>query len=286
MYKCGYVGVFGRPNAGKSTLVNALVGEQVAIVSAKPQTTRDNILGIVNKGNAQMILVDTPGIHHSKNQLDKVMMKNVRSAMAGVDVILYLLDGTFMPDQEEIEHIAHIKEEAEQENLPVLVVMTKKDKPCRNTHACDFYVSAMTGENLQKLEENLISLLPASKEKNFVYDEDYFTDKSVRFLIAEKIREQALNILRKEVPHGICVVFEKFEEKPNIVVIEALVICEEERHKSIILGKGGETIKKIGQAARVYAEELLATKVLLKLFVKTDKNWRDRPDKVASYRMD
>ena len=251
MYKCGYVGVFGRPNAGKSTLVNALVGEQVAIVSAKPQTTRDNILGIVNKGNAQMILVDTPGIHHSKNQLDKVMMKNVRSAMAGVDVILYLIDGTFMPDQEEIEHIAHIKEEAEQENLPVLVVMTKKDKPCRNTHACDFYVSAMTGENLQKLEKKLISLLPASKEKNFVYDEDYFTDKSVRFLIAEKIREQALNILRKEVPHGICVVFEKFEEKPNIVVIEALVICEEERHKSIILGKGGETIKKIGQAARV-----------------------------------
>ena len=286
MYKCGYVGVFGRPNSGKSTLVNALVGEQVAIVSAKPQTTRDNILGIVNKGNAQMILVDTPGIHHSKNQLDKVMMKNVRSAMAGVDVILYLIDGTFMPDQEEIEHIAHIKEEAEQENLPVLVVMTKKDKPCRNTHACDFYVSAMTGENLQKLEKKLISLLPASKEKNFVYDEDYFTDKSVRFLIAEKIREQALNILRKEVPHGICVVFVLFEEKPNIVVIEALVICEEERHKSIILGKGGETIKKIGQAARVYAEELLATKVLLKLFVKTDKNWRDRPDKVASYRMD
>ncbi len=286
MYKCGYVGVFGRPNAGKSTLVNALVGEQVAIVSAKPQTTRDNILGIVNKDKVQMILVDTPGIHHSKNQLDKVMMKNVRSAMAGVDVILYLIDGTFMPDQEEIEHIAHIKEEAVKEDLPVLVVMTKKDKPCRNTHACDFYVSAMTGENLQKLEEKLISLLPASKEKNFVYDEGYFTDKSVRFLIAEKIREQALNILRKEVPHGICVVFEKFEEKPNIVVIEALVICEEERHKSIILGKGGETIKKIGQAARVYAEELLATKILLKLFVKTDKNWRDRPDKVASYRMD
>ena len=105
MYKCGYVGVFGRPNAGKSTLVNALVGQQVAIVSAKPQTTRDNILGIVNKGNAQMILEDTPGIHHSKNQLDKVMMKNVRSAMAGVDVILYLIDGTLMPDQEEIQHI-------------------------------------------------------------------------------------------------------------------------------------------------------------------------------------
>lgn len=286
MYRCGYVGVFGRPNAGKSTLVNALVGQQVAIVSSKPQTTRDNILGIVNEDKTQMILVDTPGIHHSKNHLDKSMAKNVRSAMAGVDVILYLMDSTFEPDEEEISHIAHIKEEAHKEGIPVVVAMTKKDKPCKNSQPSDYQISSISGEGLSELKVKLISLLPASKNKNFVYDDDYFTDKSVRFLIAEKIRESALHILKKEVPHGICIAFEKFEEKPNLVVIEAIVICEEERHKSIIVGKGGETIKKMGQAAREYAEELLGQKVLLKLFVKVDKNWRDRPDKVASYRMD
>lgn len=286
MYRCGYIGVFGRPNAGKSTLVNSLVGEQVAIVSSKPQTTRDNIIGIVNDEFSQMILVDTPGIHHSKNQLDKAMMKNVRSAMAGVDVILYLMDGSFAPDEEEIENLEHIKEQAREEGLRVLVVKTKKDKPCKNTHSCDLYISSVTGEGLEELKGKLISYLPESEEKNFVYDEDYFTDKSVRFLVAEKIRETALNILKKEVPHGICVQIEKFEEKENLTIIEANLICEQERHKGIILGKGGETIKKIGQTAREYAEDLLDTKVFLKLFVKVDKDWRDRPDKVAAYRVD
>lgn len=286
MYRCGYVGVFGRPNAGKSTLVNALVGQQVAIVSSKPQTTRDNILGIVNESNTQIILVDTPGIHHSKNQLDKTMMKNVRSAMAGVDVILYLVDGTFMPDEEELENIQHIKEKAKEEDISFLLVMTKKDKPNKNTLACDYYISSFTGESLQELKQKLISLLPQSDIKNFVYEEDYFTDKSIRFLVAEKVRETALNLLKKEVPHGICVQIERFEEKENITIIEANLICEQERHKAIILGKGGEKIKQIGQVAREYAEELLETKVLLKLFVKVDKNWRDRQDKVASYKVD
>lgn len=286
MYKCGYIGVFGRPNAGKSTLVNSLVGEQVAIVSSKPQTTRDNIIGIVNDEFSQMILVDTPGIHHSKNQLDKAMMKNVRSAMAGVDVILYCLDGSFAPDEEEIENLEHIKEQAKEEGLQVLVIKTKKDKPCKNTHPCDLYISSVTGEGLEELKEKLLSYLPESEEKNFVYEEDYFTDKSVRFLVAEKIRETALNILKKEVPHGVCVQIEKFEEKESLTIIEANLVCEQERHKGIILGKGGETIKKIGQTAREYAEDLLGTKVLLKLFVKVDKDWRDRPDKVAAYRVD
>lgn len=282
MYRCGYVGVFGRPNAGKSTLVNRLVGQQVAIVSAKPQTTRDNILGILNLDNVQMILVDTPGIHHSKNHLDRAMMKNVRSAIAGVDVILYLIDGSKPSDQEEIDYINHLREQG----IPMVVAKTKSDKVNKNQVECDFYISSLTGEHLEELKDKLIEFLPASESKNFMYDEDYFTDKSVRFLISEKIRETALNTLSEEVPHGICVVIERFEEKPNITVIDALIICEQERHKSIIVGKGGNNIKKLGQMARVYAEELLDNKVLLKLFVKVDKNWRDRPDKVAGYRLD
>ena len=282
MYKCGYVGVFGRPNAGKSTLVNSLVGEQVAIVSSKPQTTRDNILGIVNDEKSQIILVDTPGVHHSKNHLDKAMMKNVRSALAGVDVILYLMDGEKMLDEEEEEYIEHLKEY----ELPLILVKTKKDKSCKNSHDCDFYISSFTGEGLTELKTYILKLLPESKEKNFIFDEDYFTDKSLRFLVAEKVREVALNNLQKEVPHGICVSIEKFEEKESLTIIEANLICEQERHKAIIVGKGGANIKKIGQITREYAENLLGQKVLLKLFVKVDKNWRDRPDKVASYRMD
>lgn len=282
MYRCGYVGVFGKPNAGKSTLVNSLVGEQVAIVSSKPQTTRDNILGIVNDEFSQIILVDTPGVHHSKNHLDKAMMKNVRSALAGVDVILYLMDGEKAVDEEEEEYITHLSGY----EIPVILVKTKSDKPCKNTHECDFYISSLTGKNLQQLKEKILSYLPQSEKKNFVYDDDYFTDKSVRFLIAEKVREVALNNLEREVPHGVCVQIERFEEKPNLTIIEANLICEEERHKAIIVGKGGGKIKKIGQITREYAEVLLDTKVLLKLFVKVDKNWRDRPDKVASYRLD
>lgn len=275
--KCGYVGVFGRANAGKSTLVNALVGEQVAIVSSKPQTTRDNILGIVNGGDYQIILVDTPGIHHSKNLLDKAMMKNVRSALAGVDVILYLIDGQKEVDDEESDYIEHLKDF----ELPLLVVKTKKDKKCGCKHDCDLYISAKTGEGLEQLKSMLVGLLPEGQK---VFDDDYFTDKSVKFLIAEKAREVALNLLHDEVPHGVCVQIDKFDEKGNITVIEGNVVCEQERHKAIIVGKGGENIKKIGEQTRIYAQELLGQKVLLKLFVKVDKNWRDRPDKVAAYR--
>ncbi len=282
MYRCGYVGVFGKPNAGKSTLVNSLVGEQVAIVSSKPQTTRDNILGIVNDEFSQIILVDTPGVHHSKNHLDKAMMKNVRSALAGVDVILYLMDGEKVVDEEEEEYITHLSGY----DIPVILVKTKADKPCKNIRECDFYISSFTGKDIDKLKEKILSYLPQSEQKNFVYDDDYFTDKSVRFLIAEKVREVALNNLQREVPHGICVQIDRFEEKPNLTIIEANLICEEERHKSIIVGKGGGKIKKIGQITREYAETLLGTKVLLKLYVKVDKNWRDRPDKVANYSLD
>ncbi len=271
MYSCGYVGVLGRPNAGKSTLVNRLVGQQVAIVSSKPQTTRDNIIGIMNGENYQIILVDTPGVHHSKNKLDKFMMKNVRSAIAGVDVLVYLIDGTHPMGDEEDAYIERLKKE----EVPLLVVKTKKDKQNKCDAECDFYISSVSGEGIDELRSKLIELVPEYKEKNFPFDEDYYTDKSIKFLIAEKLRESCLNKFKQEVPHGIAIDITRFEERKELTVIEADIVCEAERHKGIIIGKGGVNLKVIGQQAREYAEELLGQKVLLKLFVKVETNWRD-----------
>lgn len=269
MYSFGYVAVIGKANAGKSSLVNALVGEKVAIVTNRPQTTRDNILGILNGKNYQVVLVDTPGVHHSKNKLDKRMMKNVRSAIAGVDLILYLADGTKEIDEEEKDYFEHLPE-------PKYLVKTKIDKKGQKEFESDFKVSSLTGENINNLKQFLIEKMPKSEKKNFVFDQDYYTDKSVKFLIAEEIRQNALILLKDELPHGIAIAIEKFEEKPNITIIESQIICENERHKGIIIGKGGNTLKAIGSQARVYAEELLGTKVLLKIFVKVDKDWRNK----------
>lgn len=275
MYSFGYVGVFGKPNAGKSSLVNALVGEKVAIVSHRPQTTRDNILGIMNGENYQLVFVDTPGIHHTKNKLDKVMMKNVRSALASVDLVLYLVDGTVGPDDEEIDYINHIKEEC-------FVVKTKIDKKGLKTFDCNFEISSLTGKNIQKLKEFLIDKMPKSKVKNFLYDEEYYTDKSVKFLIGEEIREECLNLFEDEIPHGIAVEVVRFDEKEELVVIEADIVCEHERHKGIIIGKGGKNLKLIGQKTRAYAEEILGKKVMLKTFVRVEENWRNAENKLKN----
>ena len=272
MYSFGYVAVVGRPNAGKSSLVNALVGEKVAIVSAKPQTTRDNILGVMNGEKFQVVFVDTPGEKKKKNQLDRSMMKNVRSAIAGVDLILYLVDGTKEFDQEEQGYFNHLQGEK-------VLVKTKIDKKVKD-FPCDFEISSLTGKNLDILKEYIIKKLPKSKEKNFLFDSDDYTDRSVKFLIAEQIREEALKILDQEVPHGIAIEIVKFDEKENIVFIEADIVCEQARHKGIIIGKGGKNLKIIGQNTRLYAEDLLGKKVMLSLFVKVEENWRNKPNKV------
>lgn len=274
MYSFGYVAVVGRPNAGKSSLVNALVGEKVAIVSAKPQTTRDNILGVMNGEKFQVVFVDTPGVHRSKNQLDRSMMKNVRSAIAGVDLILYLVDGTKEFDQEEQDYFNHLQGEK-------VLVKTKIDKKVKD-FPCDFEISSLTGKNLDILKEYIIKKLPKSKEKNFLFDSDDYTDRSVKFLIGEQIREEALKILDQEVPHGIAVEIIKFDEKENLVTIEADIVCEQSRHKGIVIGKGGKNLKIIGQNTRLYAEDLLGKKVMLSLFVKVEENWRNKPNKLKN----
>lgn len=279
MYTCGYVGIVGRANAGKSTLLNALVGEKVAIVSNKPQTTRNNILGIRTEGKSQIIFVDTPGIHHSKNHLDKYMMKNVRSALTGVDLILYLVDGSRTTDQEERDYIEKLRSE----EIPLFVVLTKNDKPLKTDVVGDFSISSLKGDNLDKLLKAIIKKLPQSTKKNFIFDEEYYTDKSVKFLVSEYIRESALTKLNDEIPHGIAVDITRFEEKENLTAIDADIICERDSHKGIIIGRGGQTLRKIGEDARKQSEDLLGNKVVLKLFVKVEKDWRDKPSQLNTF---
>lgn len=276
MYSFGYVALIGRANAGKSSLVNALVGQKVAIVTNRPQTTRDNILGIVNGENYQVVLVDTPGVHRSKNKLDKTMMKNVRSAISGVDLILYLADGSKALDEEEMRYYQNLPQ-------PKVLIKTKVDKKNLQPFKADFEVSVLSGQGLDQLKTYIIDQMPKSKIKNFVFDQDYYTDKSVRFIIGEEIRQNALNLLSDEIPHGMAVVIERFEEKPELVVIEAMVVVEKERHKAIVIGKGGKTIKQIGQNSRSFAEELLGKKVLLKIFVKVVDDWRNKENNLKQF---
>lgn len=274
--KCGYVAVLGQPNAGKSSLVNYLVGEEVAIVSHRRQTTRNSILGIKNGEidgeKYQAIFVDTPGIHHSKNQLDKYMMKNVRSAIAGADVVLYLFDGSVEMDDEERDYIKMLQEKCEK----LILVKTKNDKKqAQNSLKFEknIEISVKTGENVDLLMKKIADLLP---ENQPIYDEDLYTDKSISFLISEKIRGYLLNNLDKEIPHGVAVVVTNFSENDDSVRIDADIICEREQHKGIIIGKGGKVLKDLGQETRKYVEQLLQKKCVLKLFVRVEQDWRNK----------
>ncbi|MBO5884996.1 MAG: GTPase Era, partial [Clostridia bacterium] len=212
-YKCGYISILGRPNAGKSTLVNCLVGEKVAITSPKPQTTRNNILGIVTKEFYQLILVDTPGIHKSKNALDKYMMKNVRSAMSGANVNLYLIDVTKKLSEQEIDYIKNIKTK---NDVPLIVVASKIDliryeevlpilAKLGEVSEIDEIVpvSSLKNKNTEELVNCVLKYLEPSPVKNFEYDEDYYTNKSLSFIASETIREKTLYFLQEEIPHGI-----------------------------------------------------------------------------------
>ena len=267
--KCGYVAILGQPNAGKSSLLNFLIGEEVAIVSHRRQTTRNSILGIKNSKDYQIIFIDTPGIHHSKNQLDKYMMKNVRSAIATAEVVVYLFDGSVQMDDEEKDYIQMLKNKCE--NL--ILVQTKSDKKQIENKFDATKISVVSGENIDALVDKIVKLLP---ERQPIFDEDLYTDTSISFLIAEKIRGYLLNNLDKEIPHGVAVLITSFQESETLVEIEAEIVCEKEQHKGIIIGKGGANLKKLGQETRKYVEDLLEKKCMLKLFVKVEKDWRNK----------
>jgi len=274
--RCGYVAVLGQPNAGKSSLVNFIVGEEVAIVSHRRQTTRNSILGIKTEKDFQIIFVDTPGIHHSQNKLDKFMMKNVRSAIASADAILYLFDGTKPLLEEEKEYIDMLKSKSNN----VFLVQTKGDKKQLQFDFDSYNISVKDGRNVEKLLKDIVSVLP---ERDPLYDEELYTDKSVSFLVKEKVRGFLLNNIDQEIPHGVAVVVEKFEELEDIVNIEVEIVCEREQHKGIIIGKGGCTLKKLGQETRKYVEELMQKKCFVKLFVKVDKDWREKNTEKYGY---
>ncbi len=203
-------------------------------------------------------------------------MKNVRTAKAGADVVLYLLDSSIAPDPDEIEHIEKMKADG----INLVVAGSKLDKK-KVDFDCDVYFSALTGENVPLLIEKILKFIPSSKTKNFLYDADEVTDKPVKFIISEYIRESALKQLKREIPHGIAVVVTKFEEMPKIANIEAEIVCEKPNHKGIIIGKGGATLKAIGIESRTNAEQLLGKKVMLSLFVKVEEGWKDKPNKLT-----
>ena len=290
MFKFGYIGVVGNTNAGKSTLVNALVGEKVSIVSPKKQTTRDNIMGILTKDNYQLVFVDTPGIHRSKNKLDKFMMKNVRTVVAGVDVILYIVDGTRFKEEEK-EYIKKLTDTA-----PTIVGISKVDAgsyekiyPIISSLAENKDIKAIIpfssykNRNLDEVIKEILKILPEQDTKNFEFDEDMYTDKSVRFMTAEIIREKALLLLNEELPHGLAINVTRFDENGKTAFIDVDIICEKESHKSIVIGRHGSKIKEIASRARPEIEEMLGKKVMLECFVKVKKNWRDIEHEIEEF---
>jgi GTP-binding protein Era len=288
-FHSGFVCILGRPNAGKSTLLNALVGQKLAIISPKPQTTRNRILGIIHvpkqKGRAggQVVLIDTPGVHKPDSSLGRKMMGEVREAMEGCDLILMIADvaGKFAPG----DHF--VLDLVKKSRTPALLLLNKidllrheKEKLLpiidQYRHLHDFKeiipLSARTGEGLEMLLERVIGALPEGPR---YFPEDQVTDQPVRFMVAEIIREQVLLATSEEVPYATTVAVEQFEEGARVTRIAAAIYCEREGQKGILVGKGGAMLKKIGTAARLQIEKMVGTRVFLELFVKVQPGWRE-----------
>ena len=281
-FKSGYIAIVGRPNVGKSTLVNALVGRKVSIVSPKPQTTRNRIEGIVNREDAQIVLVDTPGIHKFDSALGRQMMHEAEAALEEIDILSLIADSSQdfgAGDRFLLEWIHRFKG-------PVYLLLNKIDLipkprllPLIDTYhkAYDFAeifpISALTGQGLPDLLKSWIEHLPEGPP---LFPEDQYTDQPERFLASEVVREKAILATNKEVPHGIAVVTESFEETGKLIRIRATLYVDREGHKGILIGKGGSMLKKIGTEARKELESILGIKVFLELHVKVLPNWRAR----------
>lgn len=281
--KSGFVTLIGRPNVGKSTLMNCLIGQKIAITSDKPQTTRNRIQTVYTDDRGQIIFLDTPGIHKAKNKLGEYMVHVAEHTLKEVDVILWLVEPTTFIGAGE----RHIAQQLKNVSTPVMLVINKTDTlkqqdeiltfMAKYKDICEFAeivpVSALKKKNTDLLVELLFQYLPYGPQ---FYDEDTVTDQPMRQIAAELIREKALRLLEEEIPHGIAVTIEQMRERPNgIIDIEATIICERDSHKGIVIGKGGSMLKKIGSAARIEIEHLMDTKINLQLWVKVRKEWRD-----------
>jgi GTP-binding protein Era len=277
----GFVSIVGRPNSGKSTLLNALTGMKLAIVAPKPQTTRTTVQGVVNLPNAQIVFLDTPGIHKPDTLLNRRMQEAVRAALNERDLLLLVADATLPfshEDEEAVRMIAGAK-------TPTLLALNKidrlKDKSVlleqidryRSLHEFSAYIpiSALTGEGLDVLRQEILRRLPPGPA---FFPPDYVTDQPERFLAAELIREKILHHSRQEVPHAVAVAIDQWEESDNLISIHATIYVERDGQKAILIGKGGSMMKKIGTEARLEMEHLLGRKVFLQLFVKVRPHWR------------
>ena len=280
-YKSGFVTLIGRPNVGKSTLMNYLIGQKIAITSNKPQTTRNRIQTVLTTEEGQIIFVDTPGIHKAKNKLGEYMVNVAERTLNEVDAVLWLVEPTTFIGAGE----KHIADQLKKVTTPVILVINKVDSVKKEEVLAsiaayqDIYdfaaivpVSARSGENTKELLKVVYQYLPYGPQ---FYDEHTITDQPERQIVAELIREKALHCLNEEIPHGIAVVIDSMKKKGKVMHIDATIICERDSHKGIIIGKQGSMLKKIGSTARYEIEKMLDMQANLKLWVKVKKDWRD-----------
>lgn len=287
--RCGYVAIVGRPNVGKSTLMNHLIGFKVSAIANKPQTTRHSIRGILTEGDYQMIFVDTPGIHRtSKSLLNKTINREAVASIEGVDAVVMIVEAMRWQDEDNLvlERIAHVQ-------CPVFLIANKVDKIEKKEKLFGwlpevlskypfkeiFPLSATKGTNTEQLKNALVKVMP---QQDWIYAEDDVTDQSTRFICGELIREQLMTYLHQEMPYSTAVEIETFTEKPHITEINAVIWVSRENQKGIVIGSKGDTLKRIGSSARIALEAFLERKVMLKLWVRVEENWENSPRHLQS----
>lgn len=289
MSKTGFIAIVGRPNVGKSTLMNTVLGEKVAIVSSKPQTTRNRILGILTRGENQYVFIDTPGIHRPKNALGDYMVRTANASMQGADAVILVADAGYEISPVEQNVIAYLKSAG----VPGILALNKVDLYRReqiaetiaayaalHSFAAVVPICAKNGKNVDELLDECTPFLSPS---DWFFPEDAVTDQPERQVAAEIIREKLLRTLNKEVPHGVAVVIDRYVDEKSMVSIYATIYCEKPSHKGIIVGKGGEELKRVGSYARTDLEKLLGVRVYLNLWVKVKENWRDSARGVTDF---
>lgn len=292
MRKTGFVAIVGRANVGKSTLINALTGEKIAIVSKKPQTTRNRITGIITKDETQFVFMDTPGMLKSQNKLGDYMNKTISSTLGGVDAAILVVDADYGPGEIEKKIIRRF----ENDKLPAMLAINKIDKStpqkvadCITAYAALFDFAAVVPISALKNDGVEIVLKEAEQfmhEGEWFFDEDAMTEQPEKQIAAEFIREKILRLMDDEIPHGTAVVIEEFKEKKDLLSIRAEIFCEREAHKRILIGKSGEMLKKIGSYAREDLEKFFGVQVYLNLWVKVKENWRDSDFLIANFGYD